>query len=131
MSTYSKHGFIAAVYGEWLSYEGSKWGDQLRAIHQAYEMGPDYAGLTDEQLDRLEEMLRFHLNIAHHEGILTGEHVCEGGENPYYLRCAEEALKAFPRIAEAWKAPGDSKSYEEALALIPDWMKSSVLFTAP
>lgn len=119
------HGFLADVYEKWLAYEGTEWGDQLRALRDAYEMGEDYAGLSNEELGLIEGILRRHLEIAHQEGWLHGAD--HGGE--YYKQGSDEAREAYPRLLEYWHercswSPITTAEMAEAEKLVPDWMKS-------
>lgn len=115
--SYVKHGFLADLYGEWVRFEGTEWGDCLRPLLEAYEMGN--GGLwVDDDLEHMEAVLSVHLETAAEEGYFE----------EYYPGESLLARQAFDGIVERWAkvAQGFGNSSENFQALvdsIPAWMR--------
>ena len=123
-----EHGFIADVYENWLCYEGTEWGDQLSALNSAYQMGRDYAGLSEFELRQIESILRHHLEIGYADGFLVGRGVLVD-DPAYYASRAKQALQAYSGIEENWAkhcawSPLAVAALERAKNIIPQWMKT-------
>ncbi len=120
-----EHGFIADVYKNWVAYEGTEWGDQMRALHAAYEMSEDYV-FDNEDLSQLEKILRRHLEAGREDGWLFGNDPYIDPE--FYAQEAGRAKEAYPKILEDWEqrcawSELRMKDLREAEKLIPEWMK--------
>lgn len=118
--SYVKHGFLADVYEPWVAYEGTEWGDQMRALRDAYGMGEDYAGLDSSELDAIEAILRRALALAHEDGWLVAA-------DPYYAQEAKKVQAGYREIFERWDKQASSRrdrvEFDAAVELVPEWMK--------
>lgn len=123
-NSYIKHGYLADLYEPWVAYEGTEWGDQMRSLHDAYNMGEDYAGLTPEQMDQLEAILREKIQELYEYRSLLG---AEMGYNEHYIREARNAVIHYKVCSEYWKdiaqSASESDTFEEVDKAVPAWMK--------
>ena len=127
-NSHVKHSYLAAVIEPFL-FPNDEWGDQLRAIHDGYAMGPDYAGLSDEELDGLANLLLHHLQEAYEDGWLVNEY--EGGDPVAFRFACEEYQRTHREHKQdlrtyRYSTTGMQEAqaaFAEAEKLIPDWMK--------
>lgn len=120
--SYIKHGFLAAVYEPWVSFEGSEWGDCMTLLWQAYERGYIW---SDEQKDVLEKILRDHLNDAAASFFFS-----EGDYDSMYEDEVLQARLQYPATVEYWQqragdfsTTGGPETFTEVQRSIPEWMR--------
>lgn len=123
-NSYIKHGFLCQVYEPWVAFEGTEWGDCMRRLHGAYEIGLGSLW-SDDELDAMEAILHKWLADA-------GDSFFFEDDGIYYEQEVLEAQLRYPEAVENWKKYTESQWYSanggpEALAAAEarafEWMR--------
>jgi hypothetical protein len=125
---YIRAGFLCDLLEPWQYIEGSEWGGQIEAMHALASL---CLGTADERAVVVTGWIVDELSRAFEEDWW--------GDHEVYLPEIVKARDEYPRIVEAWRErarsfdlpPSDrvpegrdaSRTYEETLASLPDWMK--------